>query len=293
MHSYLRAVGFSELKKTDLNKILKQVVQSNDSKIVVDEDNQKLFVEMSKEFGLNSGLTVCGEYDENNEFQIEYYFPYFNGTGITTREDVIIERRLEKECFSGACDDVRIGVTLIFYLSNPGEYLREKYKEMFRNKDLVTLTLSGLSTEGKILLPIRKKNAQKEEIKKTTKTRTELINQARNGSEEAMESLTMDDMDTYSMISRRIVNEDVLSIVDTYFMPYGMECDKYHVMGEIVELEKVTNRLTGENLYQMTIDCNSLHFDICMNQKDLVGEPEIGRRFKGVIWLQGRLNFAP
>ena len=293
MHSYLRAIGFSEIKKTELNGVLKQAIQDNDSKIVVDENDQKLFVEISKEFGLNSGLTVCGEYDENNEFQLEYYFPYFNGTGITTREDVIIERRLEKECFSGACDDVRIGVTLIFYLSNAGEYLQEKYKGMFNSGQDVTLTLSGLSTEGKILLPIEKKVAQKEEIKKSTKTRAELINQARNGSEEAMESLTMDDMDTYSMISKRIVNEDVLSIVDTYFMPYGMECDKYHVLGEITDLMEATNHLTGEKLYQMTIDCNNLHFDVCMNQKDLLGKPEIGRRFKGVIWLQGRLNFAP
>ena len=43
----------------------------------------------------------------------------------------------------------------------------------------------------------------------------------------------MEDMDTYSMISRRIVREDIFTIVDSYFMPYGMECDQYNVMGEI------------------------------------------------------------
>ena len=102
----------------------------------------------------------------------------------------------------------------------------------------------------------------------------------------------MEDMDTYSMISRRIANEDIFSIVDSYFMPYGMECDRYNVMGEIEELVETKNELTGEKLYQMTISCNELQFDICMNKQDLMGEPQVGRRFKGVIWLQGNLNFV-
>ena len=55
------------------------------------------------------------------------------------------------------------------------------------------------------------------------KNRTNLIAAARNGDEEAMESLTMEDMDTYSMISQRIVTDDILTIVDSYFMPYGIE----------------------------------------------------------------------
>ena len=56
-------------------------------------------------------------------------------------------------------------------------------------------------------------------------------------------------------------------------------------------MDGTTNKLTGEKLYQMTINCNDLIFDICMNQEDLMGIPEVGRRFKGIIWLQGSLNF--
>ena len=290
MHSYLRAVGFSDLTKKEMKKILKDMAYDYDSKIVVDEDKNGQFVEISKNFGVDGGITICGEIDENNEFQMEYYFPYFTGNGITTTEDVLVEKRLEKQSFSGACDDVRIGVTLIFYLANAGRYLQEQYKGVL-GKTYTTLTLSGLSVDGKILFPIEKLTEQKNAIKKTTKTRAELISQARSGNEDAMESLTMDDMDTYSMISKRIIHEDVLSIVDTYFMPYGMECDKYHVLGEIKDLMETTNVYTGEKLYQMTIDCNDLVFDICINKKDLVGIPEVGRRFKGVIWLQGKINF--
>ena len=291
MHSYLRSVGFSDISKKEMKEIINEIVRDYDEKMIVDEDNHRLFAEISKSFGYDCGITVCGEYDENDEFQEEYYFPYFRGTGITTREDVIVERRSEKECFSGACDDVRIGVTLIFYLANAGKYLSEKYKNSIDDKR-TTVTLSGLSTEGKILLPIRKNMEQIERDHQVTRKREQLIHEARNGNEEAMENLTMEDMDTYSMISRRIANEDVFSIVDSYFMPYGMECDRYNVMGEIEELVETKNELTGEKLYQMTINCNELQFDICMNKQDLMGEPQVGRRFKGVIWLQGNLNFV-
>ena len=291
MHSYLRAVGFSDISKKEMKEIINEIVRDYDEKMIVDEDNHRLFAEISKSFGYDCGITVCGEYDENNEFQEEYYFPYFRGTGITTREDIIVERRSEKECFSGACDDVRIGVTLIFYLANAGKYLSEKYKNSIDDKR-TTVTLSGLSTEGKILLPIRKNMEQIERDHQVTRKREQLIHEARNGNEEAMENLTMEDMDTYSMISRRIANEDIFSIVDSYFMPYGIECDRYNVMGEIEELVETKNELTGEKLYQMTINCNELQFDICMNKQDLMGEPQVGRRFKGVIWLQGNLNFV-
>ena len=98
-------------------------------------------------------------------------------------------------------------------------------------------------------------------------------------------------MDTYTAISRKIRKEDVFSIVDTYFMPYGVECDQYSILGEIIESQKRQNYMTGENVYQMTINCNELIFDMCINEEDLLGEPEVGRRFKGIIWMQGYINF--
>ena len=101
----------------------------------------------------------------------------------------------------------------------------------------------------------------------------------------------MEDMDTYSMISERIVNDDILTIVDSYFMPYGIECDQYNIMGEIRDVVSFQNVLTGENLYQMTVESNDMQFDICINKQDLFGEPQVGRRFKGIIWLQGQLHF--
>ena len=89
----------------------------------------------------------------------------------------------------------------------------------------------------------------------------------------------------------RIVQEDILSIVDTSFMPYGMECDQYQIIGTILFYTKVFNSYTREAMYQMTIECNGMTFDICINKKDLMGDPEVGRRFKGQVWLQGNVKF--
>ena len=266
------------------------MIKNYDEKIAVENHPDGVFVEYSKNYGCDCGITVCGQYDEDNKFHVEYYFPFFRGTGITTQEDVVIERHTEKESYAGACDDLRIGVTLIFYLQNPGEYMLEHYKGgIFPGGQ--PLTLSGLAREGTILFPVQKDKEAVMVEKEMTQNRNHLIAAARDGDEEAMESLTMEDMDTYSMITKRIMTEDVFTIVDSYFMPHGIECDQYNIMGEILDLMTFKNILTGEELCQMTVECNDMQFDICINKEDLLGEPKVGRRFKGIIWLQGQLHF--
>ena len=289
MHSYLKAVGFSEIKKrAEMKEIILDVIRNYDEKNVVSDHPDGTFAEFSKSYGYDCGITVCGQYDEDNRFHVEYYYPFFKGTGITTNEPVTVERHADKESFAGACDDLRIGITLIFYLQNGAKYMLENSKGNVLNKPL---TLSGLADEGRILLPVLKDKEAVKVEKETSKNRSSLIAAARNGDEEAMESLTMEDMDTYSMISQRIVTDDIFSIVDSYFMPYGIECDQYSIMGEILDFMTFKNIITGEEICQLTLDCNDMQFDVCINKNDLLGEPKIGRRFKGIIWLQGQLHY--
>ena len=39
----------------------------------------------------------------------------------------------------------------------------------------------------------------------------------------------------------------------------------------------------------MKLEVNELTFDVCVPVKDVVGEPAVGRRFKGNIWMQGNV----
>lgn len=249
-----------------------------------------MFAEFSLDFGEQIGITVRGEYDENNNFTFEYYFPYLRGECITTKEDVSVERHAARESYAGVCDDIKVGVSLIFYVQNIIPYIRAKNANLLPIRG-TTLTMTALSTSGTIMMPIIKTEKQKASVRKASADRSVLLAAARRGDEDAIESLTLEDMDTYTAISRKIHKNDVYSIVDTYFMPYGVECDQYSILGEIEECKVVTNAITAEQVYIMTLNCNDLCFDVCINSEDLLGEPAVGRRFKGIIWLQGHINF--
>ena len=289
MHTNYPEVGESIKTTKELQEILRDVVENYDRKKIVETEEHHLFAEFSKEYAYDCGITVCGEIDENNRFQMEYYYPYFEGGQISSYEEVSVERHVDKESFAGACDDMRLGITMIFYLTHAAEYLEMKQKNALQPLPL-PLSVSGLAAEGTILLPIQKDPEQVEKERRSTQQKNSLISAARNGDEDAMESLTMDDIDTYAMISQRLTKEDVFSIVDSFFMPSGLECDQYSVMGEITEMNTTKNAVTGEQVYELGLVCNDVPIDICINEKDLFGVPEVGRRFKGQIWLQGMLE---
>ena len=106
-----------------------------------------------------------------------------------------------------------------------------------------------------------------------------------------MEHLTLQDMDVYTSLSRRVMREDIFSIVESSFMPYGIESDQYTVLGEILDCRKICNHMTGEEIWNIALNCNNILFDVCINAKDLLGEPAIGRRLRAQIWLQGKINY--
>lgn len=291
MHKYLRAVGFSSLKgRKMLQRLLADTVVNADRQDVVIDQDDVFLGEFCKDFAQNMGVAVCGEFDENHKFIYEYYYPYLNGEGITSYEDVSVERHADKESYAGVCDDVKVGISLIFYLKNRIPYIRAQAADMLPVRG-TTLTLSALSVAGTILYPIQKDQEQIERVKRDSATRSTLMAAARKGDEDAIETLTLEDMDMYTTISKRIQKEDVFTLVDTYFMPYGVECDQYSVLGEIQNIRITTNVMTGEKIYILTICSNELTFDVSINIIDLFGEPQVGRRFKGVIWLQGKVNF--
>lgn len=283
MHKFLRAIGFSDITKKDLDILIEEIKERPELMKVTTDSEGNEFGEFSREFAPNMGIIVRGSYLEDDSFEVEYYTPYFLGSQVTTQEPIDIEKHSEKESYAGVCDDPRIGVTLIFYLQNVADYLSER-KAHSSDVNGGAL-LAGLSVDGKILLPEVKKAV--EAGRPNQKDRSQLISEARDGDEDAIESLTLEDMDTYSMLSKRVMNEDILTIVSSCFMPYGIESDQYSVLAEIVDLLEIENSLTSDTIYCMKLKCNDMVFDVCINKKDLMGEPEIGRRFKGNIWMQG------
>lgn len=291
MHKFLRAVGFSQYtEKKQVQKLIRDIIIHADERSYTTVGKKTLVAEFDRNFAEDIGIAVCGEFDEDDTYSFDYYLPYLRSDLVSTAEDISIERHAAKESYAGICDDPKVGVSLIFYLQNMISYLKLQGEGKIPAKG-TSLNLSALSCQGTIMMPIQKTEWQKKKIAKDAVQRNRLIQAARGGDEEAMESLTLEDMDTYTSISRKIQKADIFSLVDTYFMPYGVECDQYSVLGEITDMKLVTNGLTGEKVHILTLCCNDLNLKVVINSIDLLGEPAVGRRFKGSVWLQGQVNF--
>lgn len=224
MHQYLKAIGFGNIsKKRELNEILTQVENSFTQQDLIAQDEEMDLCEYQKEYGAGIGIALYGDMDIHEAFKRNYYYPYFLGTGITSHADVSIERRLDKEAYVGICEEMKVGINLIFHLQNTVDLIKRQQttKNSVKYK---SVTLSGLCNGGTILLPVLKDKEQEKRQKEAVQNRMMLVSAARTGDPAAIESLTMDDIDTYSKVSQRLISEDVFSIVDTYIMPYGIEC---------------------------------------------------------------------
>ncbi len=289
MHQYLPAIGFSKITKTELEELIKEITLRPDyQESAIDfEGNQ--FVELRYMVADNVGIVLRGIYDDQDEFILDYYYPTYLGESISINNDVEVIKQTDKDNYFVMCDEIRLGVNLIFQLQNMGEFLRRNIMAgKSANRDI---RLAALSIEGKILLPVYDNEKSRIKEKMNNQKRINLVEQARDGNEEALESLTMDEIDLYQKISRRVTREDIFSVVTTFFMPYGIENDKYEILGNILDIKYVVNHLTMEELILMVIDSNDVILEVCINKNNLYGEPAIGRRFKGIIWLQGTVAF--
>ena len=287
MHRYMRAIGFAGLTdRKETQRLVTDAIINSTNRNYTSYQGDDMIAQFDKEYAPGIGISVCGMFDAEENFSYDYYYPFLLGTQISSLEDITVERHAAKESYAGVCDDMKMGVTLIFYLQNMIPYIR-----VLKAKELplmgTQLSISGLSVQGSIILPIAKNDSDKAKAQKNSTARKKLLDKARNGDEEAIDTLTMEDWDIYMNLREKMSDSDVFTLVDTYLMPYGVECDQYSILGEIIECEKVTNNVSGENVWKFVLNVNDLIMDVCINELDLVGEPVVGRRFKGVIWMQG------
>ncbi len=288
MHKFLRSVGFRELKnKKELKEVLTDVVVTSSDRHFAQLDDHAKVAVMSKNISPSLGISVCGEMDEEGHFVYDYYFPYLRSYVKSVQEQISIERHSSQISYAGVCEEVNFGVILIFYLQNFTGYFDAVKDGTLKNS---YISLSGLSTNGTIIMPLLKDKNQRRSQKIYAEKRKTLMQDARKGIESAIESLSMQDMGIYNTICKKILESDIYSLVDTTFIPCGVESDHYAILGEIYNVKEETNMYTGDKIFILTLNCNDIMMDIAINEEDLMGEPQIGRRFKGDIWLQGSIH---
>lgn len=287
MHSFLRAIGFGSIKtRGDEEKLINLVIENATEKQVLRISEERSIVELTMEVAEDTGVTVRGETDARGNFHVSHYFPMRRGNTITAEEPLFVNKRVDTDAYTGMCDDYRIGISLIFYIQNVVDLLQNPIRKKERRS--CPIYLSALASEGKILLPVEKTKKEVEKVKADLQNRSALIAEAKQGNQEAMQSLTFDDIDQYAVVSRRIRKEDIYSIVETSFFPYGSESDNYSVLGYINSVKRLVNSFTKEEFYVLNIECNEMNYDVCINVDDLLGEPLQGRRFRGNVWMQGK-----
>lgn len=288
MHKYLRSIGYRSFTNAQLDKLYyKALAQPDRITRSVDSDGNS-FVEYRIAAGKSVGIAFRCRVAENDRIKLEYYFPYLVGSGLSTKEQLEIIKQSDREGYHGMCDELNLGVELVFFLTD----MVPATPEGPNSKAVLSggIRLAALASEGTIILPIKQSVRQLKRVEESSAKRKSLMAAARNGDEIAIDRLAREEMDLYAYASKRAETEDILSIVDSYFMPDGIESDKYSILGTIKAFRTIQNEHTEESIYILTINCNRVRFDVCVNRKDLLGEPAVGRRLKAKVWMQGMLH---
>ncbi len=289
MHKYLRAIGFQRITNEQLDKLYFDALKNPDRISKSQDSDGNLYSEYRIAVSKGAGIAFRGRQSNEENFRLEYYFPYIIGSALSTKEKVEVIKASDREGYHGMCDELNLGVELIFFLQDMVPHAAELQINSPNNK-LRGIRLAALATKATVVLPIRQTVGQVKRTREFNSKRQSLMSAARNGDEEAIEELAKREMDLYAKANLRAESEDILTIVNTYFMPEGIESDKYSILGTITSIRSMENAYTGENIQVMTLSCNRIRFDLCVNSRDLTGEPAVGRRLRANIWMQGMFN---
>ena len=292
MHKYLESVGFKRIEsKKQEEMLIGSIIQKPKRKKIITNQSEydMMYAELSIEYAPGVGIKVLGQYDAEENFHMEHYFPYIEGRSESLREPCVIAKRMEATAFSGMCDDGRLGVSLIFYITNVVDCIKETGIDPDPDEVEKKVRLAGLCTEGMVILP----TIYSADVLTNGEKKLQHVKRAADGREneaDEAERMAIEQFDLLNSINGRIGNEDVFSIVETSLLPYGMEAEVYKILGIIESVQNYENPVFGERLYVMTILCNDIVLDICINEDSIVGKPMPGFRFRGIVWLQGKVE---
>ena len=113
-----------------MKEIIRDVIENYDEKNVVENHPDGMFVEFSKNYGCDCGITVCGQYDEDNVVSRGILFPFFRGTASQHRR-VLWKDMQTKNLMQVPATICELGDIDLFICRMLREYMLEKAKEIF------------------------------------------------------------------------------------------------------------------------------------------------------------------
>jgi len=287
---YIKALGFSEYdSKEKAEELVTYIIEHPTNRYITTDQEGKVKVEYYKSYGKDFGLAVRGELDQKEELLIHTVVPYAKGRTLFDTHEVDIVENGDSFNYSVFCEEIKSGTPVSFFLQNLVDYLDiEVEEDVYINGAKLAL----FAVEGTVILPIEKEDDDHLELAEEM-IREELLNQARDGDEEAIDALEEEALEATKILRERLKKEDLLTILEGFFIPVGEEADIYSVLGTIMEAKKLINRVTREYVWRIKLACMNMVFDVYINAEDLIGKPMKGMRFKGTCWVHGSIDFDP
>ena len=170
MHKYLRAVGFSEfVRKSQVDDFFKENLKDENLISTYITQDMRLCGQYNLPVCNGAGISVIGEQEKDQLALIDFYYPYLKGYDYTLIQECTIEKHSDKESYAGIIDDYRLGIALIFYLTNGNVYNSLIKKHKISDIKIDKIYLSALSVGGRIILPIDKKEISSNEFSDKSK----------------------------------------------------------------------------------------------------------------------------
>ena len=297
MHKYLRAVGFSEfVRKSQVDDFFKENLKDENLISTYITQDMRLCGQYNLPVCNGAGISVIGEQEKDQLALIDFYYPYLKGYDYTLIQECTIEKHSDKESYAGIIDDYRLGIALIFYLTNGNVYNSLIKKHKISDIKIDKIYLSALSVGGRIILPIDKKEISGNEFNDKSKINPNFEyddiddedDEEDDYDDSPITTRIIGDMDDFSegigakpisigigiklprnpigYQESRLKNEDLYSIVETSLVPYGIECDKYQIVAEIISVNRKVNQYTDETMVEMRVDTMGLQFNLMINE---------------------------
>ncbi|MCL1995277.1 MAG: DUF3881 family protein [Defluviitaleaceae bacterium] len=290
MNLYMRSIGFSNMDDEDIADLKDLVQTTSDKRRSVGIQDRQVCVEYYKDVGAGIGLRLNGVLDEREKFHCNYIFPCANSDieEHIKKYHVHLHNNIPMIIYSDTISNNEMIFALqntIDYNANEKEFL-EMGANRLKNK---IVQVAALCVGATVIFPTAK----------ATKQNTEDIyysNIVLRSKEGHQKVATTYNEKSKSAIRTRLKGEDLLSIVDSYFLPTFLPTDEsggfpYDILGNIQTSSLVQNTETGEEIYKITINAAGVHLQVFINKYDLLGVPLDGMRFMGSCVLQGNVFF--
>jgi len=293
MDVFMRAVGFTRDNFfKNINRITKELEDKPDKKVVFDCGDLGLFVECYKMYGNGIGVLARGTVDNYDNLNIDSCEAFALCSRDFAVNKYIVEFAENQPLI--VFEDIGTGNELVFALQNRIDYLRDEQKFINHGRSVTysrelgivkrLVNYAAFSVYGSIILPVYKENDEADgEAGNYEDISVRMQGVCSCGDLEQTDLDAALDAD----IAERLMDEDVLSVVEGFFLPMEESETDYSVLGEIEVVEEVENSLTGEKIISLSLNITGTKMQLFINSLDLMGHPQVGMRFLGTCRLRG------